>query len=58
MVIYPAGCGDGALKYLMKQYAGLTTKQVAELKRAKSRWVLINKQSPIYMLTKDELKFL
>ena len=58
MIIYPASSGDNALKYLMKNYVGLTTQQVQQLKKAKSRWVFVHKHAPRYMLTRDELVFL
>jgi hypothetical protein len=58
IIIYPASSGDNALKYLMKNYVGLTMPQINEMKKAKSRWVFIHKHAPRYMLTKDELKFL
>ena len=58
IIIYPQSSGDNALKYLMKNYVGLTMPQIQEMKKAKSRWVFIHKHAPRYMLTKDELKFL
>jgi hypothetical protein len=58
IIIYPQSSGDDALKYLLQRKCGLSKEQIQKVKKAKSRWVYINKHAPRYMLTIDSIEML
>jgi hypothetical protein len=51
IVVYPMATAFHPLKYLLKQYVGLTDNQVRKLKSLGSRWVVFSRNFPAYMLT-------
>ena len=58
VIVYPSSASNQALKYLLGTYCGLDTKQIQEVKKAKSRWVVVHKHHPNFIMTEDEIKFM
>jgi len=58
ITLFPRTSGNKSLKYIADQYIGLDSKQTAELKKVKGRWVTIIRAYPRCMLTETTCKLL
>jgi hypothetical protein len=57
-VLYPQSTGNHALNYFLKTYVGMGPKEVANLKKSGSRWLMIHKNFPIFYVTETEASLL
>lgn len=56
--LFPQGSSQRALQYLCSTYLGLSTKQIQDLKKMNSRWVLFGKNFPQQIVSEHECKLL
>jgi len=49
-VLFPQSSGDHHIRYLCKQYLGMSKPKIDSLNRLNSRWVLIHKNAPRYFM--------
>jgi hypothetical protein len=54
VIVFPRGCGNMKLKYLLENYFGLDKHQIAKIKNTESRWVCVNKTFPMSVVTEKE----
>lgn len=57
-VMFPTGSTDHNIEYLLKQYLGFKTKDMDFINHINSRWVMLYKNRPRYLLSSDELLIL
>lgn len=57
IVFFPSSMTQHSMSYLCKTYVGLDTKQIAELKKEKTRWVCSFKTCPSVLMTGNKLCF-
>ena len=58
-VLFPHGASFHSLEYLLRMYAGLSKDQILTyVKNNPSRWVVIHKQYPLYILTQFDCHLL
>lgn len=57
-VIFPTALGAHTLKYLLGTHVGMTPKQIAFVKAMPSRWVVVSKGFPTYVMTSSEARLL
>ena len=50
-VVYPSNTSHYSLNYLLGKYVGLEEKKIKELKKLKSRWLLVSKNYPQYYIS-------
>ena len=58
VIVYPSSASNKSLKYLLGTYCGLDSKQIQEVKKAKSRYCVIHRHNPNFMITEDEIRFI
>lgn len=54
ITIFPSGCGNRTLKYLLDSYLGLDRKQIKYIKDVPSRWVTIAKTYPMIIFSEHD----
>jgi hypothetical protein len=54
IVCYPRSGSFQQIQYVLKQYMGMDNKQIDRIKNVKSRWCLLHKNYPQYVLTETE----
>lgn len=57
-IIYPQATSYHALYYLLNTHVGMTKEDIKKMKKLNSRWVLIHKNFPQYMLSQHNCKIL
>lgn len=57
-IIYPTSCSYHSLKFLLKDKIGLDTQQINVIKSMRSKYVVINKTFPRYVISGDEIELL
>jgi hypothetical protein len=55
IVVFPQGGNFKQLEYLLKTYLGFDKSTIEHIINSESRWVLIHKEVPLYILTEYEL---
>lgn len=50
LCIYPFATSPKAMEYALTTYAGMTREQIQKLRTLNSRWVIVSKQYPTYVL--------
>lgn len=58
VVVYPSSSSFQSLKYLLTNYIGLNKKEIEEIRKLKTRWVIIYRHAPNYILTQTSVKLL
>jgi len=58
LIVFPESTHAKSFRYLLDGYFGLEKKQIEELKKCGSRWVMIHTHYPLFILTEKELYFL
>ena len=56
--VFPAAMGYHTLHYLLTTHVGLSPKEVQELRSIRSRWVVLSKSFPRYLLASNEARML
>jgi adenosyl cobinamide kinase/adenosyl cobinamide phosphate guanylyltransferase len=54
IVVYPSSGSWHQIQYVLKTYVGLSNQDLAKIKSLRSRWVMISKQAPQYVLSEHE----
>lgn len=54
-VVYPSSGSFQQIKYILQHYMGMDNKQIQRIKGLKSRWALISRNYPIYVLSENEV---
>lgn len=54
ITIFPSGCGNRTLKYLLDSYLGLDRKQIKYIKDVPSRWITIAKTYPMVIFSEHD----
>jgi predicted AAA+ superfamily ATPase len=57
-VLYPLSTGIHAFNYMCKTYLGLDKNQITEVRKAASRWVMLKKGYPSYLITEHMAKIM
>jgi hypothetical protein len=58
ITMFPRSGSSHAIKYTMKHYCGLSTKQIDKIFEVPSRWVSIHKHFPVYMMHEKGIELL
>lgn len=56
--VFPAAMGYHTLHYLLTTHVGLSPKEVQDLRSIRSRWVVLSKSFPRYLLSSNEARML
>ena len=56
--VFPAAMGYHTLHYLLTTHVGLSPKEVQELRSIRSRWVVLSKTYPRYLLSSNEVRMI
>jgi hypothetical protein len=51
LVCYPSSGSFAQISYVLKQYVGMSNKDLEKLKKLRSRWTMISKTYPQYVLS-------
>lgn len=57
-ILFPTALGAATLKYMLGTHVGMTPKQILAVKTLPSRWILVAKGFPSYVMTSSEVKLL
>ena len=54
IVVYPSSGSFQQIKYILSHYVGLSSAEIQRIRSLKSRWVLLSKHFPQYVLSENE----
>jgi hypothetical protein len=58
LIVFPKSGSSQQILYALKQYFGLTKSQIERILQSQSRWVLVSKSYPMYVLNEEEVYIL
>lgn len=58
LIVFPKSGSSQQISYALKQYFGLTKIQIERVLQSHSRWVLISKSYPMYVMNEEEIYML